>query len=190
MLFVFFHLLLDGSFQLVGVSKQILDAAELGYQFLCRFFSHTRASRNVVGRISHESEHVDDLQRRLDVELGLDFFHSHHFKIFVTVFGAIHEHVFTHQLSVVLVGSHHVGIDASFTGFRSQCTDYVVGFVSGNLQNRNMIGTYDILYDRNRLPDSFRSLFPLRFVCFISFVAKRRPRRVEGNSDVSGIFFP
>ena len=61
MLFVFFHLLLDGTFQFVGVSQQILDAAELGYQFLCRFLSHTRASWNVVGRISHKSEHIDDL---------------------------------------------------------------------------------------------------------------------------------
>jgi len=34
-----------------------------------------------------------------------------------------------------------------------------------------MIGTYNILYDRNRLPDSFRSLFPLCFVCFIGFVS-------------------
>ena len=102
-MFVFFHLLLDGTFQFVGVSQQILDAAELGYQFLCCFLSHTWAPRNVVGCISHESEHVDDLQRRLDVELGLDFFHPHYFEIFVAVFGAIHEHVFTHQLSVVRI---------------------------------------------------------------------------------------
>ena len=39
----------NGSFQLVGMFQQVLDASEFGDQFLSSLFSYTRTSGNVVG---------------------------------------------------------------------------------------------------------------------------------------------
>ena len=170
------------------MGKEVLNVAKLCNQFLCRLFSNARTSRNIVGSISHQSQQVDDLQRRLNGILVLDFFDTHDFESLVVVSGAVHEYVLADQLSVVFVGSHHISGNAAFPGFRGQCSDDIVGFISGHFKDRNAIGTDNILDNRDGETDHFRRFLTLCLVFRIGFMTERRACRIECYTDVSGVF--
>ena len=53
-----------------------------------------------------------------------------------------------YQLSVIFVGSHHIGGDTLAAGFGGKRTYHVVGFVACNFQNRDAVSTNNILYNR------------------------------------------
>ena len=61
--------------------------------------------------------------------------------------------------------------------------------VWGNVENRNMIGRYDMVYERKGVGDRLGSVLGLGFVWLIRLVGKGRGGGVEGNWDVSGILF-
>ena len=181
------HFRLQCTFQLVGIGQQVLDASELGNQLLCGFLSHTRTSWYVVRGVPHQTEHINHLQRRFDVELGFDLLNAHYLKFLVSVFGTIHEYILTHQLAIVLVGSHHVSGDASFAGFGGQSSDDIVRFVARHFQNRDAVGTDDILYNRYGKSDDFGCFFALGLVLFVGFVTEGRAGRVESYTDMCRI---
>ena len=184
-----FYLGLDGTFQLTGMFEQVFDASELGYQFLGSLFAHARASGDVVGGVAHQPQHINDLSRRLDVELGFHFRYAHHFEFLVAVFGTVHEDVVRYQLPVVFIGRHHVSGDALPSGFGGKGSDDVIGFVSAYLKNGDAVGTDDVFYNRHRETDDFGCFFTLGFVLFVSLVAERGTCRVEGDSNVCGLLF-
>ena len=177
---------LQGALQLVGVGQQVLDAAELGDEFLCRLLAYARTAGDVVRRVAHQAQHVDDLQGGLDVELRLDFLRAHHLEA-ARVLGAVHEDVLAHQLAVVLVGRHHVGGDALPSGFGGQCAYHVVGLVARHLEDGDAVGTDDVLYNRYGEADGFGRLLALGLVLFVGLVAEGGPGRVEGHADVGGV---
>ena len=88
------------------------------------------------------------------------------------MFGTIHEYIVRYQLPIVFIGSHHIGDDTLSSGFCGKCTYHIVGFVTGDFQNRNTVGADDIFYNRYGETDGFGSFFPLRFILFISLVAE------------------
>ena len=182
-----FHFCLQGTFQLVGVGQQVLDASELGDELLCGFLSHTRTSRNVVRGVAHQAEHINHLQGGFNVELGFDLLNAHHLEFLVSIFRTIHKDILTHQLTVVFVWSHHVCGDASFACFSSQSSDDIVGFVAWHFQNRDAISANDILYNRYGKTDDFGCFFALGLVLFVGFVTEGWARRVKGYTDVCRI---
>ena len=99
-----------------------------------------------------------------------------------------HLHVAAHELSVVLVGSEHIGVDALAVGFLCERTHHVVGLETGNLQYRYMHSREDILDDRHRLADILWRLFALRLILLVSLVAERRTVRVESHTEICGLF--
>ena len=182
------HFRFQCAFQLVGMLQQIFDAAEFGNQFLCGFLAHTRTAGDVVGSITHQSQHVDDLLGGLYVELGFYFFGTHHFES-AGVLGAVHEDAVRYQLPVVLVGSHHIGGDALSSGFGGKRAYHVVCLITGYLEDGDAVGTDDILYNRNGEADGLGRLLALCLVLFVGLVAEGGARRVEGYSYVCGILF-
>ena len=183
------YLGLDGTFQLVGMFKQALDASELGNQLLCGLFAHTRTSGNVIGGIAHQPQHINDLSRRLNVELGFHFGYAHHLEFLIPVFGPVHKDVVRDQLAIIFIGRHHIGGNAPPSGFGGKGTYNVIGFVSTHFEDRDAVGTDDVFNDRHREADDFGSLFALGFVLLVSLVAERGTRRVEGDSDMCGLLF-
>ena len=175
------------TFQPVGMGKQVFDAAEFSHQLLCGFLSHARTAGDVIGRVAHQSQHVDDLLCGLDIELRFYLLDAHDFES-AAVFGAVHEYILRYQLAVVFVGRHHVSDNTLSAGFGGKRAYYVVGFITGHFQDRNAVGADNILYNRYGKTDSLGSLFPLRFVLFVSLVAECRSRRVESYSYMCGIF--
>ena len=184
-----FHFRLDGSFQFAGMVEQVLDASELGNQLLCGFFPYARTTGDVVGGIAHQSQHVDDLCRRLYVEFGFDFFDSHYFKLLVAVFGAVHKDVVRYQLAVVFIGGHHISTYALASGFGGKGADDIVCLVSGYFEDGDAVGAYDVFYDRYGKPDYFRRFLTLGFVLLVSLVPEGGSGRIKRDADVCGLFF-
>ncbi len=98
--------------------------------------------------------------------------------------GLEHEHAVGHQLSVVLVGGHHVGDVTLLLGNVRQCAYHIVGFISRNFDSGDSVGLYDVLYIGNRQGYVLRLLVALRLVLGIGFVAECGAARVEAHRDV------
>ena len=91
------------------------------------------------------------------------------------------------ELSVVLVGRHHECVDAFEVGFVRYGADDVVRLKSIHLQDRDMIGSEDILDDRHSQSDVLRSLLSLRFISRESLVSERLSV-VESDGEMSWFF--
>ena len=155
---------------------------------MCRFLSHARTAGNVVGTIAHQSQHINDLCGRLDIEFCLYFFYAHHLKA-ACMLGAVHEDISAYQLTVVFVRGHHISSDALFAGFGGQGADHVVGLVSRYFQNRNAVGPDNFLYNGYGQTDYLGRFFALRLVLFIRLVPEGGAGGVECHTDVRRIFF-
>ena len=174
------------AFQLVGMGKQVFDAAEFRYQFLRGFLAHARTAGDIVGRVSHQSQHIDDLLGGPDIEFGFYLLDAHDFKS-AAMFGTVHKHVVRYQLAVVFIGGHHIGGDTLLSGFGGKGTYHIIGFITGDFQDGNAVSADNVFYDRYGKADSFGSFFPLRLILFVSFVAECRPRRIKSYSYVRRI---
>ena len=168
--------------------QQIFDAAEFADQLLCGFLSDARTTGNVVGGVTHQSEHINDLPGGLDVELGFHLLYAHDLKA-ACVLGSVHKYVFGYQLAVVFIRGHHVGGDALLPRLRGKRADNIVGFIARYFQDRDAVCADDILYNRYGEPYGFRSFLPLCLILFICFMAEGGSGRVESDTDMAWIFF-
>ena len=73
LLFVLFHLALDGSLELVGAVEQIVNRAKLGDELDGGFFAYAGAARHIVGGVAHEAEQVNHLVGVADAVFLADF---------------------------------------------------------------------------------------------------------------------
>ena len=126
------HLLLHLSFQFVGVGKQIVDAAKLVDEFCGRLLAHTRAPREVVGRVAHKCQEVDDLRWGSDTVFFLNLTFTD-FVVATAVSRPVHIDVRLHELTIVLVGGKHISFYTFGTSFRGHRSDDVVGLESIDL---------------------------------------------------------
>ena len=109
---IIFHLRLQCAFQFIGVAQQIFNGAELLNEFFRRFRTHAGAAGNVVGRVAHQSEQVNHLNRVGQTVLLLHLFHAHDF-IFT---GIVDFRAVVHQLPKILVTRHHIGFETVLAG--------------------------------------------------------------------------
>ena len=165
------------------MEEEAVDASELRDELLCGFLAHARTAGDVVRSVAHESQQVDDLAGGRDAVFGFHFLRPHDV-ISARVLGAVHAHPFRHELSVVFVRCHHIGVDALPSGFGGQGSDHVVGLIAAHFQDRDAVGPDDVLYNRYGKADGFRGFLALRFVLSVGFVAECRPGRVESHADV------
>ena len=157
------HSLLEGTFQLVGILQQIFDRAIFLEKFLRRLLSDTRAAGNVIGTVTHQTQEVDHLVDRSQRVFIQDFFDAHHLVV-ASELGAVHKYMFGYQLAVVFVGCHHINFESLFLGLLRYGADHIVCLKAGDFQYRDIVCFYNILYNRNGLPDHFRGFFPLCLV--------------------------
>ena len=130
----------------------------------CAVFSPTPGHGNVIGGIAHQPQHINDLSRRLDVELGFHFGYAHYLEFLIPVFRPVHKDIVRDQLAIVFIGCHHIGSDALSSGFGGKGAYNVIGFVSTHFEDRDAVGSDDVFNDRHREADDFGSLFALGFV--------------------------
>ena len=183
---VVLDLLAEGAFQLVRMLQQCLYAPELCDELLGGLLSDAGAAGDVVGRVAHQSQHVNDLVGALDAELGLHLLGSHGLEA-AGVLGPVHADAAAHQLAVVLVGGHHVGGYAAPSGLRGQGAYDVVGLVAGHLEDGDAVGPDDVLDDGHGESDGLGRLFALGLVFGVGLVPEGGSRGVECHADVGGL---
>ena len=158
----------------------------MGNELLGRLFAHAGAAGDVVRSVAHQPQHVDDLGGARDAELGHDLLGPHHLEA-ARVLGAVHAHGAAHELAVVLVGRHHVGVYAPAACFGGQGANDVVGLIARHLEDGDAVGADDVFYNRYGEADGLRRLLALCLVLLVGLVAEGGPGRVEGHADVRGL---
>ena len=162
-------------FYFCSVVERSFKAAELFYDFYRAFIANSGSPGNVVNRIAAQRHHVDDslgghTQNLLHLPSVAD----------QIVFRRIqHQHTIIHQLQHVLAAGYNINSALLRSGFSGQCADHVVGFISGNFENRNAIGLERAPYIRNLLRQVSGHLTAVSFVLLVLLVAKRGGRHVK-----------
>ena len=185
---VVLHLFAECSLEFRGRSQQVFDASELLDEFLRRLLAHARTARDVIDGIAHESQHVDDLPRRLQSPLLLHVLGAENLCLAVSSHRrTIHPDALRDELPIVLVGRHHVGLDAPLVSLLSQRADDVVGLVALHFEHRNAVGGQYLLDDGYGEADGLGRFLSLCLVFGEGLVAERRAVGVEGNAQMCGL---
>ena len=175
------------AFNLGSRGEHVVDAAEFAYELGGGLRTHAGASREVVGRIAHQRQEVDDLSRGVEFVLGAHLVGAHSF-VSAAVTWPEYEHVVAHQLAIVLVGREHIGRDAGSSSLGCERTDDIVSLETVHLQHRDVHSLNDALYDRHRSAYVFGCLLALCLVRRECLVAKRLAM-VERHTDMCGLLF-
>ena len=116
------------------------------------------------------------------------FFHHlpvvHQVKIITSIPGFIHENVRFGELSIILVGCHHVNVKTLLVGSLGDGADHIIRLKTGHFQHRDIIGPDNILDDRNGALDIFRCCFTLCLVSLKLDMAKSGTRGIKSNSNM------
>ena len=171
---VVFHLLPLCSFQFVRMFEQVFNTSEALNQSGGRFRSHARTARYVIGRITHQSQVVDDLFRIRQSIFLANLFHTQNFPRRIAVARSLHQHVRFYQLRIILVRCHHSNLNALCRSAFSHRSDHVVSFEAFHLDNRNVVRADNVFNDRYGALNILRRRFPLRLIIRVSLVAKCR----------------
>ena len=161
--------------------QQIINRPKLSNQLHRRLLPHTTATRNVVRRVTHQAQQVDDLRGTLDAILVAHLTHTHLLET-ARMARTIHEHTVADQLAVILVRRRHqhLHIRLRHRTARKRAND-IVRLVARNLQHRNTHRLQNLLHQRNGSADVLRRLLTLRLIRRIRLVAECAPVRVERN---------
>ena len=186
---VLLYFFLHRSFQLIHVGSQILHTTKLRNQFDSGLFSHTGATRYIVGCISHQGEQVDHLRRRIDAVLRTHFVWSQDFHPLATMSGAAHSDTITDELCVVLVGCDHRDLESLRRGLLGERADHIVGLESGLFDDRDVVCCQDFLDDGHTQFDILGRSLSLRLILRVSLVSERWSSGIKGYGNVVGIFF-
>ena len=182
---VVLNLFLQRTLQFVRRSQQILDASELLDEFLSCLLPHSRAARNVIDGISHQSQHVDNLRRRLQSPLLLHFLDAQNLCLAVLPNRrSIDFNLFCDELSEVLIRRHHKGIYTLLISLMSQRADDIIRLKPRYFEHGNAIGSQYFLDDGHGKPDCFGRFLSLGLILGEGFVPESTAMRVEGNTQM------
>ena len=97
------------------------------------------------------------------------------------------QHAVGHELSVVLVGRHHVGEVALGLGHAAERADDVVGLVAVDFYHRDAVGREYLLDVRDGGGDVLGLLLALRLVLGVGLMAESAALGVEAGGNVAGV---
>ena len=186
---ILLHLLPERSLEGLHAGEQLLHAAVFLNEACGCLFAHARASRYIVGGISHEGQYVHHLRGVLQAPFGIHLSRPHQYGFVLPRSRFEHVYAVCHQLSVILVGRHHHGVYSPFVGLACQCAYHIIGLEALYLQQGDTVGLQYLFDVRDSQADSLWSLLSLSLVLRISFMAKGAARRVEGNTQMGRLLF-
>ena len=115
--------------QLVEVAVYFFCGSVLSYEFPCPHFSHTFHSRNIVGGVSADSQDFNDLFRVADAIFFANFRFAEDFPVTSGLARLVLDYMVGHELSVILVRSHHVHCEPFVSGLACDSADHIVRFI-------------------------------------------------------------
>ena len=151
-------------------------------------FADPRHSRDVVGRIAHQPEQIDDLLGVFQSVAFTHFLRTPNRGGVAAAARTIHPDLLGHKLGEVLVWRHHEHVEAFLLGTLRKATDQVVCLKPGRLKHRNAHAFEDANDPWNAQLDVFWGLVPVRLVLRKLLVAQRGSWRVKHHRQVGGLF--
>ena len=93
------------------------------------------------------------------------------------------------ELSVILVGCHHVGLYAGLISLMGKCADDIICLIALHFKYGDMICVEYVLDDRNGKANCFRSFLSLCLIEGESLVPEGWTMWVESDTNVRWLFF-
>ncbi len=168
--------------------EQVFDAAELGDQLLCRFWTDAGYAGNIVAGIAHQAQDVDDLVDSFDLPFVQHLRDAEDLGITTATARLVNEDIFRDQLVIVFVGCDHPGLKALVGRLMGQRADDVVGLVAGSANRRDVERVEQLVDVRQLFGNVFRHRIALCFVLGKLDVPLSRLGSVKRNGDVSRLF--
>ena len=182
------HFLSERTFELVDLLDEFLHASEFRQEFDGGLRPDAGATRDVVGRVAHERQHIDDLSGVGEFVFLADGLHVQFLQSAFSRGGSTHRDAGSHQLGIILVGGDHHHLQTGGLSLQCECSDDVVGFKALHFASDNPI-SFEYLFDNRHGPlDSGRGFLTLGFVVGKRLVTEGASRRVEGHCQVIGLF--
>ena len=182
------HFLSQRTFELFDVLDELFDILKFGQELDGRFRSDTGATRDVVGGIAHEGEHIDDLSRVGESVFFADGFDIQFLQSAFTGRGSAHRDARAHELGVVFVGGDHQHVESGRLPLKGERADHVVGLKTLDFARDDAISFENVLDDGHRPLDSGRSFLTLGFIVGKGFVPEGTSRWIEGHCKKIGLF--
>ena len=180
-----FNFLSQLAFDLVGMCEHVVDTPKLCDEFRGSLLAHSRTSGEVVGRVAHKRQQVDDLcGGRYTILLRHLAFAQR--VVTATMTGSVDIDIVPHELSVVLVGGEHIGLDAHASGSGGKGAYHIVGLEAVGLEHGYMVSLENVLDDGHARPDILGRLLALCLVGGKSLVTEGLAV-VESHSHVCGL---
>ena len=170
-------LLLGG--ELCDVGVDVLQGAVLGNEFGGAYFSHAFDTGDVVGGVSADGQHVNDLRRFCNAPFFTEGGRVHQLVVRTALAGLELENVLSDELSVVFVGGDHVDVEAVRCKLRGGTSQDVVGLEAGNHHDRNVHGLHQLRKGLQRIDDKLRGRGARALVGRVHLTPERASRRVE-----------
>ena len=170
--------------ELGEVGIDVFQAAVFGDELGGAHFSHALHARYIVGCISADGQHVNDLGGFVDTPFLTEGGGVHQLVVRSALAGLELENVFPDELSVVFVGSNHIDVQIIGGQLRGCAAQDIIGLEAGNHHDGNVHGLDQLRKGLQRIDDELRGRGTRAFVGGVHFVAESAARRVERHGHV------
>ena len=159
---------------------QVFERSVFDDQFTRAFLADARHAFDVVDRVAHQREDIDDLLGR-DAE-----FLAHAGRVIPRTFVPRVEdaEAVVHELEEVLVHRHDRDVESGCSSLGRQRSDDIVGFEPLGVENRNAKRFAGGVHDGNLHSELVGHRRAIGFVVLHEIVAERPAGEVEGSGDV------
>ncbi|CAI8244950.1 MAG: Uncharacterised protein [Flavobacteriia bacterium] len=155
---------------------------------MCSLLSYARQAWDVVHRIAHHAQKVDDLLGPLHTEFRAHLCNPHDLRGCTALCRFVHKDLVGHQLTEILVRGHHIGGVALGLCFFGQCSDHIIGFIAVHSQGGDT-KAFQHFFDQGRgYFDGLRGLIAVGLVLRILFMPLGRRRSIEHHRHMAGVF--
>ena len=174
--------------QLVKMAVYFPGGPVFSYEFLCPHFSHTFHSRDIVRGVSADSQDFNDLFRVADAVFSADLFFSEDFPFTSGLARLVLDYMVGHELSVILVRSHHIHCEPFGCSLACDSPDHIVRFIPHDHEHRDVQRLANLREGFECVYHQLRGCFPCRLVVGIYAVAECPSGRVERHCQMGGPF--
>ena len=115
--------------QLVKMAVYFPGGPVFSYEFLCPDFSHSLHSGDIVRCVTADCQDFDDLFRVADAVFFANFRFAEDFPVTSGLARLVLDYMVGHELSVILVRSHHVHCEPFVSGLACDSADHIVRFI-------------------------------------------------------------
>ena len=171
------------------IGQQIFHRTVLRQKLFCGFISHAWQAWDVVNRVSHHAQVVDDLLWVVDFKFFFYFFYPPNLDSISLTWWAIHKNIWRDQLRKIFIGGHHIHIKTLFFSLFGKGSDDIIGFITFLFNHGDLHGFEQVLDIGNSNSNGLGRFGTIRFVFGVHFGPIDRSALVKSNSQIVG-FFP